>query len=47
MWSRTASSRIVVFTRAFPGGGTHWITLRVVGGGTHPLFRVDAFIVVR
>ncbi|OGO52365.1 MAG: hypothetical protein A2Z32_13890 [Chloroflexi bacterium RBG_16_69_14] len=47
MWSRTGSSRQVAFTRSFPAGGTHRITLRVVGGGSHPLFRLDAFVVSR
>ncbi len=45
LWSSTTASRQFVFTRSFPGGGSHRITLRVVGGGRHPLFRLDAFVV--
>ena len=45
LWSRTTTGRQAVFTRWFAGGGSHRITLRVVGSGTHPLFRLDAFVV--
>ena len=31
----------------FPSGGTHTITLKVVGTGTYPLVRLDAFVVSR
>ena len=31
----------------FPSGGAHTITLRVVGTGTYPLVRLDAFVVSR
>jgi hypothetical protein len=45
LWQRTNASRQVVFTRSFPSGGSHRIVLRVVGTGSHPLFRLDAFVV--
>jgi hypothetical protein len=45
-WSRTSSSRQTLFTRAFASGGTHRITLKVIGGGPHPSFRLDAFVVL-
>ena len=45
LWSRTTTGRQAVFTRWFAGGGSHRITLRVVGSGPHPLFRLDAFVV--
>jgi len=45
LWSRTTTGRQTVFTSWFAGGGSHRITLRVVGGGPHPLFRLDAFVV--
>jgi hypothetical protein len=47
MRSTAWTSRQVAFTWAFAAGGTHRITLRVVGGGTYPLFRLDAFVVSR
>jgi hypothetical protein len=40
-------SRQVVFTRAFPSSGTHTITVRVVGTGTYPTVRLDAFVISR
>jgi hypothetical protein len=43
----TSSSRQVAFTRDFPAGGTHTITLRVVGTGSYRLFRLDAFVIAR
>ena len=47
MWSATASSRQLWFTRSFASVGTHRITLRVLGGGPHPNFRLDAFVISR
>jgi hypothetical protein len=46
-WQRTSASRQVLFTRAFASGGAHRITLTVLGGGPHPSFRLDAFVVVK
>ena len=40
-----SASRRVLFARYFPAGGTHTITLEVVGTGTYPLVRLDAFVV--
>jgi hypothetical protein len=40
-------SRQVAFTRYFAAGGRHTITIRIVGGGKYPLFRLDSFIVTR
>ena len=47
MWSKSTLSRRVVFERYFPAGGTHTITFEATGRGTHPLVRVDAFVVLR
>jgi hypothetical protein len=47
MRSAAWTSRQVAFTRYFPKGGTHKISVRVVGTGTYPLFRLDAFVVSR
>ncbi len=47
MKTKTSTSRLVAFTRVFARGGTHTITLRVVGTGSYPLFRVDAFVILR
>ncbi len=45
LWSRTSLSRQVVYAKSFAGGGRHRITLQVVGGGPHPNFQLDAFVV--
>jgi hypothetical protein len=37
--------RQIVFTRAFPAGGTHRITLQPTGTTSYPLFRLDAFVI--
>ena len=47
MYSKSTLSRRVVFERYFPAGGTHTIVFEATGGGTHPLVRVDAFVVLR
>ena len=43
----TAASRRVLYARYFPAGGTHRISISVVGGLTYPLVRLDAFVVSR
>jgi subtilisin family serine protease len=45
--STTATSRQLISAWYFPAGGTHTIKLRVVGTGTYPLVRLDAFVVSR
>ena len=40
-------SRQVVWAWYSPGGGTHTITMQVVGTGTYRLVRLDAFVVSR
>ena len=45
--SKASHSRKVVFTRYFPTGGTHTIAFEATGGGTHPLVRLDAFVVLK
>jgi hypothetical protein len=47
MRSAASTSRHVVFAASFPGGGRHSISLVVIGKGAHPLFRVDAFVVLK
>jgi len=42
-----SASRQVIFARYFPAGGTHRLMIVVVGGGTNPLVRLDAFVVGR
>ena len=37
--------RQIVFTRAFPAGGTHRITLQPTGTTSYPMFRLDAFVI--
>ena len=39
--------RQVVWAWYSPAGGTHTITMKVVGTGTYPLVRLDAFVVSR
>ena len=39
--------RQVVWAWYSAGGGTHTITMKVVGTGTYPLVRLDAFVVSR
>jgi subtilisin family serine protease len=46
-WSSGAERLQLRFVKAFPTVGSHRITLQVIGTGTHPLFRVDAFVVSR
>ncbi|HEV8402192.1 MAG TPA: S8 family serine peptidase [Candidatus Limnocylindrales bacterium] len=43
----TSKSRRVLYAQYFPTGGTHRISISVVGGGTYPLVRLDAFVVSR
>jgi hypothetical protein len=45
MRTTASTSRVVAFTHAFPGGGTHRIKLVVVGLDPARLFRLDAFVV--
>ncbi len=45
--SSASSSRNVLYSAYFPAGGTHSIALTVVGGGSYPLVRLDAFLVGR
>jgi hypothetical protein len=45
MRTTASTSRVVAFTRAFPGGGKHKIRLVVVGKDPARLFRLDAFVV--
>ena len=40
-------SRQVVWAWYSPAGGTHTITTKVLGTGTYPLVRLDAFVVSR
>jgi hypothetical protein len=47
MRSGALSSRVIAFSRSFPTGGTHRITVRVEGGSRHPGVRLDAFLVGR
>jgi hypothetical protein len=44
--SATTRSRRVLFSRSFASGGSHTITFEATGGGTHPLVRLDAFVVL-
>ena len=45
MHTRTSTSRLVAFTRAFPGGGQHRIKVVVIGTRPVLVFRLDAFVV--
>ena len=45
MRTKSSTSRLVAFTRAFPGGGVHRIKVVVVGLDPARLFRLDAFVV--
>jgi hypothetical protein len=47
MRSATSRTRQIAFTRFFPKGGSHSITVRVVGGGKYPGVRLDAFLIGR
>jgi subtilisin len=47
MRSAASTSRRVVFARSFPSSGTHTISLVPVGTGAYPLFRLDAFVILR
>jgi hypothetical protein len=47
MRSASWTSRQVAFTRSFATAGRHTISVRVVGTGTYPQFRLDAFVVAR
>jgi len=46
MNASTMITRQVVLTRSLPQGGRHTITLRVLGTGRYPLFRLDAFVIL-
>ena len=45
--SSTQQSRNLAFVRTFSTSATHTIRVRVVGGGTYPNVRVDAFVIWR
>lgn len=45
MRTKSSTSRVVAFTRAFRGGGKHRIRLVVLGKDPAKLFRLDAFVV--
>jgi hypothetical protein len=45
MRTSSSTSRVVAFTRAFAGGGTHRIRIVVLGRDPARLFRLDAFVV--
>jgi hypothetical protein len=45
MRTKSSTSRIVAFARAFAGGGKHSIRLVVIGKAPARLFRLDAFVV--
>jgi hypothetical protein len=45
MRTKSSTSRVVAFTRAFPDGGKHRIRVVVVGKDPARLFRLDAFVV--
>jgi subtilisin len=46
-YSTLSMGRQILFTREFPAGGAHTITVVAVGTGTRPVFRLDAFVVSR
>ena len=47
MKASSSVSRQVAFARYFAAGGEHRISLQMVGTGTYPLVRLDAFVVGR
>jgi len=47
MKATSSENRQVVFARYFGAGGSHKITLQMLGTGSHPLVRLDAFVVGR
>jgi subtilisin family serine protease len=47
LYARTSASRQVIFSRYFAAGGSHRISLTVLGTGSHPRVSLDAFVVSR